>query len=92
MMLLHYFETLGGRHFAMMNDRFSIYFSGKKIGRNPLAVKIENKGMTIAAQFGDSVAEVVDGSIVQVGKETSEKKDFERIHSIEGEVVDRRQW
>jgi hypothetical protein len=90
-MLLHYFETSGGRRFAVMYDRFSIYFSGKKIGGDPLAVKIENKGMTIIAQFGDSVAQVVDGSIVQVGEETPKKKNLERVFRIEGEVVDRRQ-
>jgi hypothetical protein len=47
--------------------------------------------MTIPVQFGDSVGQVIDSSVVQVGKETSEKKDLERIPSIEGEVVDRRQ-
>ena len=91
MMLLHYLESFCGRHFAVMYNRFSIYFSGKEIGRNSLTIKIENKRIIPVVQIRDGFAQIIDGSAVEVRKETAEKKNLERIPCIKGETIDRKQ-
>ena len=73
MMLLHYFETIFGRDFSVMNDGIPIYFISENC-KEPLTVKVENNGKPTFFQFGNNLAQVSDCSHMQVGKELPIKR------------------